>query len=122
MSFTPSHEVQMFQPFKLFPHLFLSGCTGSLLLRGLLSRNGAWGCSLAAVCRLPLQRFLASQNIGSTGYLSCGAWARSFAVPGPQSTAPVVWHPASVTPQHVGSSQVRDQTSISCIVRQILCH
>ena len=34
MSFTPSHEAQMFQPFKLFPHLFLSGCTGSLLLLG----------------------------------------------------------------------------------------
>ena len=55
MSFTPSHEVQMFKPFILFfwwfiysfiliyIHLFISGCRGSLLLRGLLSSGRVWG-------------------------------------------------------------------------------
>ena len=49
MSFTPSHEAQMSKPVEVFTHLFISGCAESLLLRGLLSRDGLWGYSRCCV-------------------------------------------------------------------------
>ena len=36
--------------------------------------------------------------------------------------APQLWLAGSVASKHVGSSWTRNQTCVSCIVRQILCH
>lgn len=61
MSFTPSHEVQMFKPFKIFIHLFISGCSRSLLLRGLLSSGGVWG---------PLSRCCAQASLAVVSWVA----------------------------------------------------
>ena len=52
----------------------------------------------------------------------CGA--RTLVVAhGFQSTwAQQLWYPGLAAPQHVGSSQTRDQTHVSCIGRRILIH
>ena len=52
----------------------------------------------------------AARALGRTGCRSCGMWA------------PELWHTGFVAPQHAGSSQTRDRTSVPCTGRWILHH
>ena len=68
------------------------------------------------------------------GFFCCGAWALGMRASvvvarglrscnaGFRAQAQLLWHMGLVAPQHVGSSQTRDQTHVPCIGRQILNH
>ena len=75
---------------------------------GLLSGCGAWAshCSGLSYCRAQTP----------------GTWASVAAAPGARAQAQWLWIMGSVAPWHVGSSQIRDQTHVSCIGRRILYH
>ena len=87
--------------------LFIFGCDGSL--RHWLVASGAF--SLVGVRRCVLQWLLWSWRtaLGCTGFSSCSRWAQ------------YLWFPGSRA-QHVGSSQIRERTCVSCIGRWILYH
>ena len=51
-----------------------------------------------------------------------GTWASVAAVPGARAQAQWLWCPGSVAPWLVGSSQIRDQTHVSCTGGRILYH
>ena len=51
-----------------------------------------------------------------------GTWASVAAVPGARAQAPWLWCMGSVAPWLMGSSQIRDQTHVSCTGRRILYH
>ena len=51
-----------------------------------------------------------------------GTWASVAAVPGARAQAQWLWCMGSVAPWLVGSSQIRDQTHVSCTGRRILYH
>ena len=84
---------------------FSFGCTGSLLCRcALCSCTERWatlGCGVGASHR--------------SGFSGCSTWAREHRL-----TSCGAW--LSCSPQHRGSSQIRDQTCVPCIGRQILNH
>ena len=75
------------------------------------------GCSLAVVCRRLTS--LASL-VGEYG--PYGTWASVVATHGLQGASSVVVVHRLSCSRHVGSSQTKDQTSISCIGRWILNH
>ena len=58
------------------------------------------------------------QAPGCTGFSSCVGSV--VVAPGLQSTGSAVVARGLVAPQHVGSSQIRDRTWVSCIGRKIL--
>ena len=97
--------------------LFPLGCTGSLLRRGLSSGVGEQGL---------LSSRGAQASRGSS--LSCcgagppAAQASAAAAPGLEGTGSAAAALDSVALRHVGSSQIRDQTRVSCIGRQIPYH
>jgi len=51
-----------------------------------------------------------------------GTWASVAVVPGARVQAQWLWCMGSVAPWLVGSSQIRDQTHVSCTGRRILYH
>ena len=51
-----------------------------------------------------------------------GTWASVAAVPGARAQAQWLWCPGLVAPWLVGSSQIRDQTHVSCTGGRILYH
>ena len=51
-----------------------------------------------------------AQALGHMDLSSCGTWAQ------------YLWHMGFIALQHVGSSWIRDGTSVPCIGRQILYH
>ena len=53
---------------------------------------------------------LVEQRLWSPGFSSCSTWAEQW------------WSTGLAAPQHVDSSWTRDQTSVSCIGRQILIY
>ena len=80
-----------------FIHLFIFGCAGSSLLRGLLS------CCRACA-------------LGHVGSLAAAPWALS------RAQAQQLWCMGLVALRHVGSSQTRDWTHVPCSGRWILYH
>ena len=87
-----------------FIYLFF-GCVGSsFLCEGFLQLRGA-GATLHRGARASHYR----------GLCCCGAQA-------PDAQAQQSWLTGPVAPRHVGSSQTRAQTRVSCISRQILNH
>ena len=52
----------------------------------------------------------------------CGMWAQWLQLAGYRAQAQGFWRMGLVALRHVGSSQTRDQTPVSCIGRQILYH
>ena len=104
-------------PFLIIIYLFVFGCAGSLLLRGLFSSCGKEGllsscgdwfshCSGFSCCR--------AQSVGCAGSV--------VAAPRPSSTGSVAVAHGLAAAWHVGSSWSRDQTHVSCIGRQIPNH
>ena len=83
----------------LFLSIYLFGCAGSPLLRGLLIA----AASLVAGLMLWALRLQQSGLEGSR-------------------VQQRLWCTGLVAPQHVGPSQTRDGTRVSSIGRQILCH
>ena len=61
-----------------------------------------------------------AQAPGCMGSRSCSTWSFVVVAPGLQSTGSIVWRVGLVALWHVGSSQIRDRTCVSCIGRQIL--
>ena len=59
---------------------------------------------------------------GRVGFSSYGTWAKQLRLPGSRAQAQQLWCMGLVTPWHVGSSQKRDRTNVSCNGRQILYH
>ena len=102
------------------PFLFFFGCaawyTGFSLAAAseLLSSRGviaSLGSGLSR-CRAWTLRLLA--------FSSCSAWAQQFQVPDSRAQAQWLRCTDSVAPWHVGSSQMRDQTHVSCTSRWTL--
>lgn len=91
-------------------YLFICGCAFSSLLRGAFCSCGEWGllsgCSASAPhcggfsCR--------EHRLQSTDFSGCSAQE--------------LWHASLVVLRHVGSSQIRVATCVSCIGRQKLNH
>ena len=57
-----------------------------------------------------------------TAFSSCSAGLSSCIFWAPERKAQKLWYAGLVAPWHVGSSQIRDRTLVSCIGRQILQH
>ena len=104
---------------------FFFGCTGSSWLHRLFSSCSEWRllsscgvqasqCSGFSCCQ--------AQTVGHTGFSSCGMWAQQLWFPGSRAQAQQLRCMGLVAPWHVGSSQIRDQTCVSCIGKWILYH
>ena len=93
-----------------------TGCAGSLLLRRLFLVAGSGSYSPVTVLRLLTAVTFLTVERGLSG-----TWAQKLA-PGSSAQAQKLQRTGLVVPQHVGSSQTRDQTHVSCIGRQILYH
>ena len=106
----------------LFFYLFIFCCAGSLLLCRLFTNK--WGLFFVVVHRLliALTSFVAEHRLQGTGFSSCNLQAQQLQLPGSSAQAQQLWHTGLVAPRHVGSSQTRDLTCLSCIGRQILYH
>ena len=81
------------------------GCVGSSFLREGLPRLWQVGATLHR----------AAQASHHRGLSRCGAQA-------PDAQAQQLWLTGPAAPRHVGSSQARARTCVSCIGRQILNH
>ena len=87
-------------------NLFIYGCVGSLLLRrGLSLAAVSWGYSSLWCAGFSLRWLLLLWSTGSRAH-------------GLQE----LWRTGLVAPRHVGSSQTRPGTHVSCIGRRILKH
>ena len=80
------------------------------------SSCGARGLLLVAVHTL----FIAMASLAE--HTLQGTWAQSWLTLGSRALAQELWSMGLVAPWHVGSSQIRDQTCVPCIARQILNH
>ena len=109
--------------FKIY--LLIFGCAGSSLLCWLFSSWRDQGllsscCVQASHCSgFSCRR---AQALGCTGFSACGTWARWLWLPGFRAQAQHLWHTGLAAPWHVGSSQIRDPTGVTCITKQILNH
>ena len=87
------------------------------MLHGLFSSCGDWGLLCVAV--LGLLTAAASRVVERRFR---GAQAQYVQLPGSGGQAQQVWSAGSVPPAHMGSSQIRDGTLVSCIGRRTLYH
>ena len=96
--------------------MFIAVRAFSLMARGGYSSGSvqASHCSGFSCC--------GAQTLGHTGFRSCNTWAQQLWLTGSRAQAQQFWCTVSVALQHVGSSWIRDQTRVSCLGRQILCH
>ena len=94
----------------MFFNLFILGCVGSSLLRGLSLVAVSGGYSSLWCMGFSLWWLLLLQSTGSrhTGFSSCSMRAQQL------------WCMGLVAPQHVWSSRTRDRTRDPCIGRWIL--
>ena len=113
--------ILLYDSFKIYL-LINFGCTGSSLLCGLFSSCGEQGAHFAVVHRLLIAlSCCGAQALRHEGFRavacglsSCTSWALEHRL-----NSCGIWLSCSVTCQ---SSWIRDQTHVSCIVRQILYH
>ena len=75
------------------------------------------GCTDFSLRWLPLLQSPSSRAHGLQQWWRGGS---AVAAPALYSTGSIVWPTGLAAPRHVGSSQTRDQTCVSCIDRQIL--
>ena len=61
-----------------------------------------------------------ARALQSAGFSSCGTWAQQLLLVGSRAWAQQLWRTGLVAPRYVGSSWIRDQTSVPCIGRWIL--
>ena len=73
-------------------------------------------CRLLTVVAPPV----AERRLYCTAFSSCITWAQQFWLPGSREQAQQLWCTGLVALWHVGSSQIRDWTHVSCIGRWIL--
>ena len=92
----------------------LHGLFSSCSEWGLLASRSASHCGGFSCCR--------ARGLGYACFSSYGTWAQQLWLLGSRAQAQQLWHTGSVAPQHMGSSQTRDQTHVSYIGRQILYH
>ena len=95
-----------------FIYLFIFGYAGSLLMQAGFPQLQQVGATLQLRSRLTVAAPLAAEHRLQ------GMWALVAAAPWLNR---VLTHPDSI-PQHVGSSQTRDQTCVPCTGRCILNH
>ena len=97
-------------------HTCISDCAGSSVLGGLFSSYGEQG--LLPSCGVPASHCSASSGRARApvcaGFGSCGSWALEHRLSSCGSGLVALWH--------VGSSQTRNRTPVSCTGRQILYH
>ena len=74
----------------------------------------SWDYSLVVMLG-PLTVGLLSQSMGSRA-----PWLQYLQLSGSTAQAQQLWHMGLAVPWHVGSSQIRGRTCISCLGRQIL--
>ena len=92
--------------------------------RGLSLVAASGGYSSLQCTGFSLRWLLLLWSTGSrhTGFSSCGTWAQQLWLAGSRVQAQQLWHTGLVAPQHVGSSQTRGRTRVTCIGRWILNH
>ena len=56
-----------------------------------------------------------AQALGPVGFRSCSTWAQCLRLLGPRAWTQQLWCRGLVALQHVGSSQIRNQTCVSCV-------
>ena len=112
-----SYKRWYFIAFTLFLFFYLFfGWTGFWGLHRLLSSYGEWGLlQLYVVSGLLTAVASLVANTGSRAHRFQQLWLL-----GSRAQAKELWSKGLVAPQHVGSSQIRDRTHVSCISREIL--
>ena len=63
-----------------------------------------------------------AQALGRAGFSSCSAWAQELRFLNSRAQAKQLWCTGLFGPWFVDSSQIRDQTCVSCIGMRILYH
>ena len=102
----------------IFFYLFIYfGCFGPLLLLGLFSSYGEQG--LLSSCSGWVSHCSGISCVGAGGLRHMGPVAATWVL---QSPGSIVVALGLVAPRHVGSFQIRNQTRISCVGRQIPHH
>ena len=78
------------------------------------SHCGEWGPFFAAVHRLLIAGPFLLCSVGSrhANFSSCSTWAQKLWLSGSRARAQWLWCMGLVAPQHVESSQIRDQTCV----------
>ena len=92
--------------------LFLLGCAGPSLLRGLFSSCDEWGLLALVACRLltAVPSLATEHGLWGTGFSSCSTWAQQLRFLGPGAQAQYLWCTGLVASWHVGSSGMRNPT------------
>ena len=105
-------------------NLFIFGCIGSLLLRGLSLVVVSGGYSSLWCAGFSLRWLVLLRSMGSrhAGFGSCGTQAQQLWLAGSRVQAQQLWCTGLVAPWHVGSSWTRARTRVPCIGRRILNH
>ena len=105
-------EFTAFLKIYLFLILFIFGCVGSSLLRGLSLVAASRGYSSLWCAGFSLWWLLLLRSTGcrSVGFSSCGSWAQQLWHTGSRAQAQQLWRTGLVAPWHVGSFRTRDQT------------
>ena len=98
--------------------LGLFDCSGFSLV---VASRGCSGCGVRASSRCSGLSRCRAQPLGRLGFSACDTWAQLSQLPGPKAQARQLW-PTGLVALCVGSSQVRDQTRVSCAGRWILYH
>ena len=104
--------------------MFIFGCVGSSLLRGLSLVAARGGYSSLRCTGFSLWWLLLFQSTGPrhAGFSSCGTWAQQLWLTGSRVQAQQLWRTGLVAPRHVGSSRTRARTRVPCIGRRIPNH
>ena len=88
----------------------------------LVAASGGYPSLRCAGFSLRWRLLLRSTGSRRAGFSSCSTWAQQLWLMGSRAQAQQLWHTGLVAPRHVGSSRIRAQTRVPCIVRQILYH
>ena len=89
----------------------------ALLLRSMCSRHAGFSSCSSRAQQLQLK----GSVIAARGLSSCSSQAQQLQLAGSR-TQTQLWHTVLVAPQHVESSQTRNQTHVPCTGRQIAIH
>ena len=115
--FIPDTDICYCSSFLFFFKEFIFDRAESSSLHGLFSSCSNWGLLFVAVLGLVIA--VASRVVD---HRFRDAQAQYLQLPGSGGQAQQLWSAGSVPPVHMGSSQIRDRTLVSCIGRRILYH
>ena len=109
--------------FNKFIYLFLA-VSGLRCCARAFSSCGQQGLLFVRCAGVSLRQLLLFWSTGSrrAGFNSCGTRAQQLYLTGSRVQAQQLWHTGLVAPRHVGSSQTRARTCVSCVGRRILNH